>query len=148
MSYTKLLYHIVFRTKDSVMSIPELYEKELYGYIWGIVQNKKSTLYQIGGMPDHIHILLDFHPDLALSGFMRDLKACSSKWLSMNPHFPDFQGWGQSYAAFSYSMDDLNTVRNYIRNQKEHHKKVSFSDEFRNFVLKNGGEIDEFFLQK
>ena len=148
MSYTKLLYHIVFRTKYGKNTIPEQYEKELYAYMIGIIKNKKSSLYRIGGTPNHIHLLVDIHPAFSLSDFMKSLKEYSSKWLSINRNFPDFEGWGVSYAAFTYNLNDKQIIINYIDNQKEHHKKVSFEEEYRQLLIDNGIDIDEKFFLK
>lgn len=148
MSYTRLLYHIVFRTKSSKNTIVEQHEKELYAYILGIISNKKSKLYRIGGIPNHIHLLVDIHPTLAVSDFMKELKEYSSKWLSSNPNFPDFEGWAVSFAAFSYNFREKQTIIDYIINQKEHHKKISFEDEYRQFLIENGLEIDERYFLK
>ena len=93
MSYTKLLYHVVFRTKYGNDTIPETHEKELYAYIMGIISNKKSKLYRIGGTENHLHLLFDMHPAFALSDLMREIKEHSSKWLKQNPNFPYFDGW-------------------------------------------------------
>ena len=143
MSYTKLLYHIVFRTKYGKNTIPEQHEKELYAYIMGIISNKKSKLYRIGGVENHLHLLIDIHPTFAVSDFMKELKEYSSKWLAKNPNFPDFEGWAMSFAAFSYNLSDKQKIINYIKNQKEHHKTVSFEEEYRQFLLENDIEIDE-----
>jgi len=148
MSYTRFLYHIVFRTKNSLDTIPEEHEKELYAYIMGIVNNKKSKLYRIGGVSNHIHMLVDIHPSFAVSDFMKELKEYSSKWLSTNPNFSSFNGWAVSFAAFTYNLKDKQTIINYIMNQKEHHKKVSFEDEYRQFLIENGIEIDERYFLK
>jgi REP element-mobilizing transposase RayT len=148
MSYTRLLYHIVFRTKYSKSTIPEAHEKELYAYIMGIVNNKKSKLYRIGGTENHIHLLVDVHPTIALSDFMKELKEYSSKWLAKNPNFPDFEGWAVSFAGFTYSLSDKQTIINYIKNQKKHHKTVSFEEEYRRFLTDNGIEIDERYFLK
>ena len=148
MSYTRLLYHIVFRTKYGKNTIPEQHEKELYAYMMGIIKNKKSTLYRIGGVGNHIHLLVDIHPTIAVSDFMKELKEYSSKWLKTNPNFPDFEGWAVSFAAFTYNLIDKEKIINYIKNQKEHHKKISFETEYRNFLIENGIMIDEkYFLQ-
>jgi REP element-mobilizing transposase RayT len=112
------MYHIVFRTKQSKQTINEANEKELYAYILGIIKNKKSVLYRIGGMPDHIHLLVDIHPTIAVSDFMRELKEHSSKWLSQNPKFPYFEGWGESHARFSYNLKEKEIIIEYIKNQK------------------------------
>jgi REP element-mobilizing transposase RayT len=148
MSYTRLLYHIVFCTKYRKNTIPETHEKELYTYIMGIINNKKSKLYRIGGTENHIHLLVDLHPTIALSDFMKELKEYSSKWLSKNPDFPDFESWAVSFAGFTYNLNDKQTIINYIKNQKEHHKTVSFEDEYRRFLLDNGIDIDERYFLK
>ena len=143
MSYTKLLYHVVFRTKYGKNTIPEQHEKELYAYILGIINNKKSKLYRIGGTENHLHLLIDIHSTFAVSDFMKELKEYSSKWLARNPNFPDFEGWAVSFAAFSYNLSDKQKIVNYIINQKEHHKTVSFEEEYRQFLIENGIEINE-----
>ena len=148
MSYTRLLYHIVFRTKYGRNTIPELYEKELYAYMMGIINNKKSKLYRIGGMENHIHLLVDIHPTYAISDFMKELKEYSSKWLSSNQNFPHFEGWAVSFAAFTYNLNDKQTIIDYIKNQKEHHKKLSFEDEYRQLLIENGIEIQEQYFLK
>ena len=147
MSYTRLLYHIVFRTKHSVPAIEIAHEGELYSYIWGFIKNKDSILYRIGGMPDHIHLLIELSVKLALADFMRDLKTSSAKWLKNNTLFPCFCGWGNGYAAFTYNLKDKETIANYIKIQKEHHAGVSMQEEIKRLLQENGCQEDErFFL--
>lgn len=114
----------------------------------GIVNNKKSKLYRIGGTENHIHLLVDIHPTYAVSDFMKELKEYSSKWLKQNSNFPDFEGWAVSFAAFTYNLNDKDVIINYIKNQKEHHRTVNFEDEYRKFLLDNGIEIDERYFLK
>ena len=148
MSYTRLMYHIVFRTKNSIPALSVEHETSFYSYVWGIIKNKKSVLYRIGGMPDHVHILIDLHPSLSLSDFIREMKTATNGWLKdHHQEFPLFIGWGDGYAAFSYSLSEKDAIINYIINQKEHHQTISFADEYRQFIAANGGEVDErFFL--
>ena len=148
MSYTRTLYHIIFRTKYSVPAIDIAYEDELYRYIWGFVKNKESILYRINGMPDHLHLFIELSPKFALADFMRDLKCSTSKWLQANPHFPLFQGWATGYAAFTYSQNEKEVVINYIKRQKEHHLSVNLETELRNLLTENGCEIDEKFIMQ
>ena len=148
MSYTRLLYHLIFRTKHSVPAIVPEYERELYGYIWGFVKNKDSILYRIGGMPEHLHLLFDLSSKYALADFVRDLKTTTAKWLRSNPHFPTFPGWGKGYAAFTYSLKEKETIINYIMRQKEHHAVVSFEAEVRRMFAENGlSDKVDFFLK-
>jgi REP element-mobilizing transposase RayT len=109
----------------------------------GIIENKKSKLYSIGGIENHIHLLIDMHPNVALYDFMKELKEYSSKWLAKNPNFPDFEGWEVGFAGFSYSPDDKQNIIDCIKNQKEYHKTVSFEEEYRQFLIDNGIDIDE-----
>jgi REP element-mobilizing transposase RayT len=125
-----------------------MHEKELYAYIMGIIENKKSKLYRIGGTENHIHLLIDLHPTFALSNFIKELKEYSSKWLAQNPNFPNFEGWAVSFAGFTYNLNDKQTIINYIKNQKEHHKTVSFEEEYRQFLIDNGIMIDERYFLK
>ena len=148
MSYTRFLYHIIFRTKRSVPSIFEKNERELYAYILGYARNKGAHLYRIGGMPDHIHLLVDIPPTIAVAEFMRGLKESTSKWMKHNPLFPVFDGWGESYAAFTYALSDKDTVVNYIKNQKEHHKKVSFAEEYAQMMEIHDITVDERYFLK
>ncbi len=98
-SYRQILYHLVFRTKDSRKTITPEHAKELYAYILGYIKNKNCVLYRINGMEDHIHILCDLHPSIALANFIRDLKTSTSMWLKENEKFPAFNGGADGYAA-------------------------------------------------
>lgn len=148
MSYTNLVYHIVFRTYRSTPTIVEEHEKTLYAYMNGYITNHRGKLYRINGMPDHVHLLVSLPPDLAVSEFVRGLKYATNNWLKHNTAFPAFSGWGEGYAGFSYSKDQIAVVKQYIINQKEHHKHTSFSEEYRKFILENGVEIDERYFLK
>ncbi len=138
MSHISLFYHIIFRTKYSEPTITELNEQKLYAYISGIIKNKKGTLYIIGGKPNHIHIFVSIPPNVSISDFMRVLKTETSKWIKDSGYFPKFLGWGSGYAVFSCSYEEKDTIISYIKNQKEHHKKVLFRDELDQFFKKNG----------
>ena len=148
MSYTTSNFHIVFRTYRSERTIPIEHEKELYAYIYGIAKNLHCQTYRIGGMPDHIHILVSLPANLSLAAFVQRVKTDSSKWLKLNPNFPAFRGWGREYAGFSYSWKDRNNIINYIIQQKEHHRVTTFAEEYRAFVEENGIVVDErYFLR-
>ena len=143
MSYTTSYYHIVIRTYRSEPTILEEYESELYAYIFGIAKNLNCQTYRIGGMPDHIHIFVSLPSTMPLATFVQRVKTDSSKWLKANPHFPDFQGWGHEYAGFSYGQRDKDMIVNYIKRQKEHHRKISYADEYRKFLEENMQYFDE-----
>jgi putative transposase len=142
-SYRQILFHIIFRTKSGMKSLSQEHVKELYAYNVGIIKNKKCYLYRINGMEDHLHLLCDLHPTIALADFIRDLKASSSIWLKQSGKFSNFEGWADGYAAFSYAWKDKEMIVNYIKNQQEHHKKESFEDELRRLLKEHGIEVDE-----
>ena len=148
MSYTNLVYHIVFRTYRSIPAIDEMHERELYAYAHGYITRHRAKLYRIGGMPDHVHLLVSLPPDLAVSEFVRGLKYATNSWLKGNASFPLFTGWGEGYAAFTYSVEQIPVVKQYIINQKEHHRQTTFAEEYRRFIMDCGGEIDERFFLK
>lgn len=143
MSYTRLFYHIVLRTYRSRFTINEEHERELYSYIHGMCKQRDVTLLRIGGMPDHVHLFVALPSLLSVARFVQVVKSVTSLWLKANPNFPDFDYWSKEYAAFTYSIRDKEMIINYIRNQKKHHKKVLFQDEYRKFLVDNGVRIDE-----
>ncbi len=143
MSYTRLLYHIVFRPKDSVPAIAVEHEECLYRYVWGFVKSKGCVLYRIGGMPDHIHMLVQMPPSLAVADFMRDLKTSSSIFMrDEHDKFPLFCGWGKSYCALTCSASAKDRVVEYIKGQKEHHKKTGFREELLSLLEESGVDVD------
>lgn len=148
MSYTQLLYHIVIRTYRSERTITESHERELYAYMFGIAKNRNVIVYRIGGMPDHVHLLVGLPSNLSVAKFVQELKSICTTWLKGNPNFPQFYHWGKEYAAFTYAMHDKDTIVNYICNQKEHHKTLSFSEEYRLLIEEAGIPINEEYFLK
>lgn len=131
MAHISFLYHIVWRTKCSACAIEEAHERDFYSYVLGICNQKGCKLHRINSMPDHVHILISIRPDVAVSEFMKVLKGETSKWMKCHiDWFPRFSGWGDSYAGFSYAERDKEMIRQYIMQQKEHHRKYSFRDEY------------------
>ena len=142
-AYRQILYHIIFRTKRSEKTINQEHSTELKKYIWGIIKNKKCVLFRINCMEDHVHILSDLHPSVALADYIKEIKVSSSKWIKESRLFPDFKGWGIKYCALTYSYKERDTIIDYIKNQQEHHKKESFQDEIKQFFTEHGIDLDE-----
>jgi putative transposase len=94
-------------------------------------------------MEDHLHILCDLHPTIALADYIRDIKTSSSIWLKQSGKFIDFKGWADGYAALTYGWKDKEKIVNYIKNQQEHHKHISFQDELRRLLKEQGIEVNE-----
>jgi REP element-mobilizing transposase RayT len=145
-TYTNLLYHLVFSTKNRIPMISERLQENLYPYMGGIIRGEGGTLLEIGGMPDHVHLLTKFKPTKSISEMLNRIKAKSSKWVNEEQRKMRKFGWQDGYAAFSVSESVAPSVRRYIQNQKKHHKRQSFQDEFRALLEKHGIEYEERYL--
>jgi putative transposase len=145
-TFTNLLVHIVFSTKHRAPLIQEPLQERLYEYLGGILRQKGGILLEIGGMPDHVHLLARIKADCSVAEIVGTIKSCSSKWV--NPTFPQFEDfkWQVGYAAFSVSESQVSAVRRYIRNQAEHHAHLSFKDELIALLRKHGIEFEERYL--
>lgn len=144
-NFRQIFYQIVFSTKNRVPAIFEEHETDLYKYIW-VIKNKRCTLYQINGMPDHLHIFSDLHPSISLSDFIKDIKIASNLWMKESGKFPEFEAWQSGYGAFTYSIREKEKIVNYIRHQKAHHKKENFIEEFRRVLEENDVAFEEKYL--
>ena len=145
-SFTNLLYHLIFSTKDRRPLIKIEYQPRLYDYIGGIIRGCGGISLGINGTDDHVHVLAKLRPDRALSGVLRDLKSNATGWMhDVFPRLADFY-WQRGYAAFTVSQSNLKQVQEYVARQKEHHRKVSFRDEFIAFLKANGIEYDERYI--
>ena len=145
-TYTQILYHIVFSTRNRERCLLLEHRADLYRDIWGIIKNKKSHLYRINGVEDHVHILCSLHPMISLADLVKDIKLGSSSWIKEKELFPRFTHWQDGYGAFTLSTQERDTVIEYIKNQEEHHKRVSFHEEFRSLLEEAGLEFDEKYL--
>lgn len=130
--------HIVFGTRERRPFIKPALEEKLWAYIRGIARNYDTELEAIGGMPDHIHLLVAIPAKLSVADAVRVLKANSSKWMNESGHL---FGWQKGYAAVSVSASNLKAVMEYIRNQPAHHAKRSFKDEYIALLRKYGVNV-------
>jgi len=141
-TYTTLLVHFVFGTKNRTAAIPDELREELYSYIGGIVRGEGGSLQAIGGMPDHLHLLIWVSPRTSISNLMQKVKANSSRWLRQRIHRGSF-AW---QSAFSVSESATAAVTRYIANQQEHHRKRSFREEVVELLERHGMEYDARYL--
>ena len=146
-TYTQILYHITFSTKQRRATLDPEGRPEFLRYVWGVVENHQSHLYRINCVSDHVHLLASLHPSEALAGFIKDIKVASSLWIKKANVFPAFSAWQEGYGAFTCSYKDRHSVVEYIKGQDEHHKAVSFNEEFRNLLAEMGLKFDERFLE-
>jgi REP-associated tyrosine transposase len=145
-SYTNLLYHIIFSTKDRRPFLTDVYETRPHDYIGGTIRGLGGISLEVNGTEDHVHVLAKLRPDKALSDMLRELKANASGW--MHDVFPDLDkfSWQHGYGTFTISQSNVDEVRLYIANQKEHQKKIAFRGEFIQFLKANEIEYDERYL--
>ena len=145
-TYTSLNYHIVFSTKNREPWLKEDIRERLWPYLGGIARENGMKALEIGGVADHVHLLLSIPASMALSKAVQLIKGGSSHW--MKETFPKVTGfaWQDGYGAFTVSQSQLDAVREYIRNQEEHHRTKSFAEEYRAFLERHHVEFDERFL--
>ncbi|MCD6180691.1 MAG: IS200/IS605 family transposase [Bacteroidales bacterium] len=147
-TFTQIHLHLVFVVQNRASLISTKWENRLYKYISGIIQNNDHKLLAINGMPDHIHILIGMRPTQSLSELMQDIKGDSSKWINENRLVNGKFVWQQGYGAFSYSKSQIPKVINYIKNQKKHHQKVLFIEEYKKILDDFGISFDERYIFK
>ena len=145
-TYTQLLYQIVFSTKGRQRTLRKEDRAELFKDIWGILKNKKCHLYRINGVEDHIHIVTHIHPTVAISNLVKDIKLGSTSFIKEKKIFPDFGGWQEGFAAFTYHISAKDNLIEYVKNQEEHHATKSFLDELIEFFKEHGIDYDEKYL--
>lgn len=147
-TYTQIHIHFVFAVKFRDGIIQSKWKEDLYKYMSGIIQNNNHKLLAINGMPDHIHILIGLRPAQSISDLMKEVKQSSSKWINQNKLSNGHFEWQEGYGAFSYSKSQIGQVINYIQNQELHHEKKTFTQEYRDFLVKFQIEYDEKFIFK
>ena len=142
-TYTSLYYHVVFSTRNRVRCINREIEERVWAYIGGVARKHRMTALRVGGYEDHVHALIAAPPSLALSQAVQFLKGETSRW--MHEEFSELRGfaWQDGYSAFTVSKSNLPKVVHYIRNQREHHRRRTFQEEYLKFLRRHGVEYDE-----
>ena len=144
-THTSLHYHLIFATKNREPSLATEWRPELHEYLGGTARGLGAHSEGIGGVADHVHLLVSLKPTHCLSDFMRELKKASSSWIRETRQLPNFQ-WQEGYAAFTVSASARESVRAYIANQEEHHRVKSFREELIEFLQKTGVPYDPRYL--
>jgi len=145
-TYTSLHYHVVFSTKNRERLIAQEIEGRVWAYIGGIARKHRMNALQVGGIEDHIHALVTAPAVLSPSEIAQYLKGDSSKWIHTEfPRVGHF-AWQDGYGAFTVSRSNIPSVIAYIKNQREHHRKKSFQEEYRELLEKHGIEYDERYI--
>ena len=145
-TYTQLYVHFVFAVHSRASVIDPSWREELHRYVTGIVQHNGQRLLAVGGWFDHLHLFVGMKPDKAPSALAGEVKRVSSLWVNSRRLCPGHFSWQEGFGAFSYAQSQLRTVVDYILNQGEHHRKVSFMEEYKSFLRKFGVQYDERYL--
>ncbi|MEK6798929.1 MAG: IS200/IS605 family transposase [Planctomycetota bacterium] len=142
-TYSKLLYHIVFSTKQRGAWLKPDIAPRIHEYLGGIVRGEGGAAHLINGMPDHVHLLISWRTDESIATLMRNLKAHSSRWVHQT--FPDMVGfrWQEGYSVFTVSESQFDPVQRYIQNQEDHHRGRPFEEEMRSLLRAHRIEFDE-----
>ena len=141
MSYTNLLYHIVYATKERTPLITKVLRPRLHEYLGGTVRGLGGIALEINGMPEHVHLLVKLKPTISVSEFLSKLKSNSSGWAGRQT--AGRFGWQARYGAFTVSESQVERVRGYIRKQENHHRKTSFEEEFKALLRAHSIEFVE-----
>ncbi len=137
-TFTKHLYHIIFSTKQRRALIKDRIRQELREYLCGIARNTQGKILNVNGVEDHLHILASIKPSIAVSDFVRTIKANSSRWASERTYFD----WQDGYSSFTVSRSVEPRVSAYIDGQAEHHRRVPYAEELRTLLEKHEIEFD------
>jgi REP-associated tyrosine transposase len=144
-THVNLLCHIIFATKDRTACLDASWRHRLFEYLGGVAHGLNARPLGIGGVADHVHLLISLKATHRLSDVVRDLKKSSSSWVRETIGQSGFQ-WQEGYAALSVSASAKESVRAYIAEQAEHHRTKPFREELVEFLLKSGVEFDERYL--
>ncbi len=145
-TYSSIYLHLVFSTKNREPWITEEIEQRLWKFIGGIARENNATAIQIGGVEDHIHLLVKSPPAIATSKLAQCLKGGSSSWIHTEfPHLKHFK-WQDGYGAFSVSKSSVDDVVHYIKDQREHHRVKSFQEEYLAFLQRHEISFDPKYL--
>lgn len=145
-SYRAHYYHLIWSTKNREPFIAKEIQDLLYAYIGGIVKFNNGALLCAGGTENHVHLLIGLTLPDKFTDVIRDIKANSSSWLNKNLSSNQNFGWQEGYGSFSVSYSSIERVKNYINNQEEHHKVITFDEEYLQLLKKHQIQYDGRFV--
>lgn len=145
-TYTQIYIHYVIATQHRMRFLTAEIQQELYAYSAGLIKEFHCFLHGIGGTNDHLHLLVGLHPTLAVSEFAQKFKANTSRFINEKGWALGKFQWQEGFGAFSVSQSGLRKVREYIRNQTEHHRRQSFTSEFEELLTKYSITYDKRYL--
>ena len=145
-SFRAHYYHLIWSTKNRAPLITSEIQSTLYSYIGGIIKNHNGKLLSAGGTLNHVHLLVGLKLPDKFSDFIRDVKASSSLWMNKDLSQNQCFAWQEGYGSFSVSYSSLEKVEHYIKNQVEHHKIITFEEEYIQLLKKHKIQFDDRFV--
>lgn len=145
-TYTQIYIHVVFAVKHRKSSLKNEWKKDFFAVIGNLINETGSKTIIVNGMEDHVHCFIGYKPKESISDIIQSVKSKSSRWLNKSGKLNHRFEWQKGYGAFSYSKLDINRVYNYIKNQEEHHKKMSFKEEYIDLLKRFNVEYDEKYI--
>lgn len=145
-TYNQIYIQLVFAVKYRDAVIAKSWRQELYQYVIGLIEHRGHKVYAIGGMSDHIHILVSLSPKQAISDLVQEVKRASSLWIKEKRLVRCRFAWQEGFGVFSYGKSQIDKVVKYIQNQEAHHTKHTFRDEYVSFLQLFGIEYDDKYI--
>lgn len=145
-TYNQIYIHLVFAVKYRDGVIDKSWRNKLYQYIIGLINNRGHKVYAIGGMSDHIHILVSLSPKQSISELVQEVKRASTLWIKEKKYVRGHFAWQEGFGAFSYGKSQIESVANYIQNQEVHHAKHTFREEYISFLQLFGIDYEEKYI--
>jgi REP element-mobilizing transposase RayT len=145
-SFSRINIHLIFSTKNREPILGDDVRQDLHSYMATVLNNLESPCVLINSVPDHVHVLFEISRKLALSHAVEDIKKTSSKWIKTQRAAYSSFAWQAGYGAFAVSESNVADVRRYIEEQREHHRKLSFQEEFLAFLKRHNVRYDERYI--
>jgi REP element-mobilizing transposase RayT len=147
-TYSQIFMHYIFAVQNRISLISNNWQVDLYRYMSGIITNNGHKTFVINGMPDHVHALVSMNPKPAPSDLMHDVKRSSSLWINENRLIPGKFSWQEGFGVFSYGKSQVPSIASYIEQQKQHHERQTFLDEYIQFLRLFEIEFDQRYIYK
>jgi putative transposase len=147
-TYSQIFMHYIFAVQNRISLISNNWQVDLYRYMSGIITNNGHKTFVINGMPDHVHALVSMNPKQAPSDLMHDVKRSSSLWINENRLIPGKFSWQEGFGVFSYGKSQVPSIASYIEQQKQHHERQTFLDEYIQFLRLFEIEFDQRYIYK
>jgi REP element-mobilizing transposase RayT len=147
-TYSQIFMHYIFAVQNRISLISNNWQVDLYRYMSGIITNNGHKTFVINGMPDHVHALVSMNPKQTPSDLMHDVKRSSSLWINENRLIPGKFSWQEGFGVFSYGKSQVPSIASYIEQQKQHHERQTFLDEYIQFLRLFEIEFDQRYIYK